>query len=135
MDSTSAIDTVVKSDKKRLSLLEEQAQLTKELEDGDHSVVQRMQEVADELRDMKADAAEPRARRILAGLGFSKEMQEKAVEVSLRQNNWQIFALQLISFFLMLLLFSALISGFFWWLANANFACSSFIFRTIITYA
>ncbi|KHJ98189.1 hypothetical protein OESDEN_01830 [Oesophagostomum dentatum] len=80
VDSTSAIDTVVKSDKKRLALLEEQAQLTKQLEDGDHSVVQRMQEVADELRDMKADAAEPRARRILAGLGFSKEMQEKAVE-------------------------------------------------------
>lgn len=81
MDSTSAIDTVVKSDKKRLALLEEQDQLTKQLEDGDNNVVQRMQEVADELRDMKADSAEPRARRILAGLGFSKEMQEKAVEV------------------------------------------------------
>ncbi|EPB68628.1 ABC transporter, ATP-binding protein [Ancylostoma ceylanicum] len=80
VDSTSAIDTVVKSDKKRLALLEEQDQLTKQLEDGDNNVVQRMQEVADELRNMNADSAEPRARRILAGLGFSKEMQEKAVE-------------------------------------------------------
>ncbi|KAK6753471.1 hypothetical protein RB195_012828 [Necator americanus] len=80
VDSTSAIDTVVKSDKKRLALLEEQEKLVKQLEDGDNNVVERMKEVADELRDMKADAAEPRARRILAGLGFSKEMQEKAVE-------------------------------------------------------
>ncbi|ETN82309.1 ABC transporter, ATP-binding protein [Necator americanus] len=80
VDSTSAIDTVVKSDKKRLALLEEQEELVKQLEDGDNNVVERMKEVADELRDMKADAAEPRARRILAGLGFSKEMQEKAVE-------------------------------------------------------
>ncbi|WKY13207.1 hypothetical protein Q1695_004203 [Nippostrongylus brasiliensis] len=80
VDSTSAIDTVVKSDKKRLELLEEQQKLTSQLEDGDSTVVQRMQEVATELRDIGADAAEPRARRILAGLGFSKEMQEKAVE-------------------------------------------------------
>ncbi len=29
---------------------------------------------------MNADAAEPKARRILAGLGFSREMQEKPVE-------------------------------------------------------
>ncbi|VDL87699.1 unnamed protein product [Nippostrongylus brasiliensis] len=83
VDSTSAIDTVVKSDKKRLELLEEQQKLTSQLEDGDSTVVQRMQEVATELRDIGADAAEPRARRILAGLGFSKEMQEKAVEVCL----------------------------------------------------
>lgn len=72
----------MKSDKKRLELLEEQSRLTAELENGDSTVVERMQEVARELRDIGADAAEPRARRILAGLGFSKEMQEKGVEVS-----------------------------------------------------
>ncbi|KAK6023589.1 ABC transporter, ATP-binding protein [Ostertagia ostertagi] len=43
-------------------------------------VEKRLQEIARELRDIGADAAEPRARRILAGLGFSKEMQDKAVE-------------------------------------------------------
>ncbi|VDM59151.1 unnamed protein product [Angiostrongylus costaricensis] len=80
VDDTSAIDTVVKSDKKRLDLLAEQERLTKELEEGNSGVVERLQETARELRDIGSDAAEPRARRILAGLGFSKEMQEKAVK-------------------------------------------------------
>ncbi|CAI5451952.1 unnamed protein product [Caenorhabditis angaria] len=77
VDSTSAIDTVVKSDKKRLALIDEEAKLTAQLEEGDTGVTERLKEVGDELRDIGADAAEPKARRILAGLGFSKEMQEK----------------------------------------------------------
>ncbi|CAD6198037.1 unnamed protein product [Caenorhabditis auriculariae] len=80
VDSTSAIDTVVKSDKNRMRLLDEEAALTKQLEEGDTTVTERLKEVNDELRDIGADAAEPKARRILAGLGFSKEMQEKPVE-------------------------------------------------------
>ncbi|GMT02803.1 hypothetical protein PENTCL1PPCAC_24977 [Pristionchus entomophagus] len=82
VDATSAIDTVVKSDKKRLALLEEQEGLTKQLEDGNTTteLTERIQEVAQELRDIGADAAEPKARRILAGLGFSVDMQEKAVQ-------------------------------------------------------
>ena len=32
-------------------------------------------QVYEELRTIKADAAEPKARRILSGLGFSKAMQ------------------------------------------------------------
>ena len=36
-----------------------------------------MNEVYDELRAIGADQAEPKARRLLAGLGFSKEMQER----------------------------------------------------------
>jgi ATP-binding cassette, subfamily F, member 1 len=36
--------------------------------------------VSNELKNIGAESAEPRARRILAGLGFSKEMQEKAVQ-------------------------------------------------------
>ncbi|GMT12679.1 hypothetical protein PFISCL1PPCAC_3976 [Pristionchus fissidentatus] len=82
VDATSAIDTVVKSDKRRLALLEEQDALTKRLEDGDASVevTEKIKEVSDELRDIGADAAEPKARRILAGLGFSEAMQEKAVQ-------------------------------------------------------
>jgi len=45
VDSTSAIDTVVKSDKKRLALLEEEAELTKKLEAGNASVSERLKEV------------------------------------------------------------------------------------------
>lgn len=80
VDSTSAIDTVVKSDKHRLELLNEEKELTSKLEAGDLSASERLQEVADELRNIGADAAEPKARRILAGLGFTKAMQEKPVE-------------------------------------------------------
>ncbi|CAI4222342.1 unnamed protein product [Auanema sp. JU1783] len=80
VDSTSAIDTVVKSDKVRLALLDEEAALTAKLEEGDTSITGRLQEVSQELRDIGADAAEPKARRILAGLGFNKVMQEKAVQ-------------------------------------------------------
>ena len=36
-----------------------------------------MNEIYEELNAMKADAAESKARRILAGLGFDKEMQER----------------------------------------------------------
>uniref|UniRef100_A0A915Q5E3 ABC transporter domain-containing protein n=1 Tax=Setaria digitata TaxID=48799 RepID=A0A915Q5E3_9BILA len=80
VDSTPAIDAVVRSDKHRLSLVEEEMQLTKKLEEGDISVGERLKEVTDELKNINADAAEPKARRILAGLGFTKAMQEKAVE-------------------------------------------------------
>uniref|UniRef100_A0A915B9J7 ABC transporter domain-containing protein n=1 Tax=Parascaris univalens TaxID=6257 RepID=A0A915B9J7_PARUN len=80
VDKTSAIDTVVKSDKRRLELIKEEAELTKKLESGDMNAGERLKEVTEELRDIGADAAEPKARRILAGLGFSKAMQEKPVE-------------------------------------------------------
>lgn len=46
VDRTSAIDTVVKSDKKRLQLLEEEAELTKKLEGGDVSASERLKEVS-----------------------------------------------------------------------------------------
>ncbi|CAL2044534.1 unnamed protein product [Caenorhabditis brenneri] len=77
VDSTSAIDTVVKSDKKRIALLEKEAELMKKIEEGVAEAAEEMKEVSEELRDIGADSAEPRARRILAGLGFTKEMQEK----------------------------------------------------------
>ncbi|KAK0406133.1 hypothetical protein QR680_018387 [Steinernema hermaphroditum] len=79
VDSTSAVETVLRSDKRRTALLKEEAELTKQLEE-DVSVADKLKEVHEELRDIKADAAEPKARRILAGLGFSKEMQEKACD-------------------------------------------------------
>lgn len=41
-------------------------------------MTERLNEVYDELRAIGADQAEPKARRLLAGLGFSREMQERA---------------------------------------------------------
>ncbi|ELU00846.1 hypothetical protein CAPTEDRAFT_171496 [Capitella teleta] len=74
-DDTKAIDAVVNADKKRLALMQECKQLEK-AEQNDETI-ERMKHVYDELRNINADAAEPRARRILAGLGFTKEMQER----------------------------------------------------------
>lgn len=79
-DKTSAIETVLRSDKVRMELIEREAELTRQLEAGDIGASEKLQEVSNELKNIGADSAEPRARRILAGLGFSKEMQEKAVE-------------------------------------------------------
>lgn len=79
MDDTSAVDAVIKSDVKRLELLKEEVDLTAKLENGETEVSERLQEVVDDLRNIGAYSAEARARRILAGLGFNKEMQQKAV--------------------------------------------------------
>jgi ATP-binding cassette subfamily F protein 1 len=75
-DDTKAIDAVVNADKKRLALLEECKTLER-LAEKDDGAMDRLKHVYDELRSINADAAEPRARRILAGLGFTKEMQER----------------------------------------------------------
>uniref|UniRef100_A0A8D8WX18 ATP-binding cassette sub-family F member 1 n=1 Tax=Cacopsylla melanoneura TaxID=428564 RepID=A0A8D8WX18_9HEMI len=70
----SAVNIVLSADKNRVKLLKECSKLEKD-ETGDNQM--RLTEVYDELKSIEADAAEPRARRILAGLGFTKEMQEK----------------------------------------------------------
>ncbi|KAL1226836.1 ATP-binding cassette sub-family F member [Trichinella spiralis] len=77
VDEKSAIDVVILADVKRKKLLDEERQLMEKVSDGDLSVNERLQEVCDELRAIGADAAEPRARRILAGLGFNAEMQSR----------------------------------------------------------
>ena len=79
-DDTSAVDTVLKADVKRIELLEESAKLEKETEKGNLKVQERLIEVYSELKAIGADSAEARARRILAGLGFSKTMQNRATK-------------------------------------------------------
>lgn len=97
-DRTSAIETVLRSDKVRTKLLEKEAELTVLLESGDISASEKLKDVTDELKNIGADSAESKARRILgaysfltfacslhnitfiAGLGFTKAMQEKSVE-------------------------------------------------------
>jgi len=76
-DDRSALETVLAADVKRTELLAELKELEKEQEKG-KKVTDRLNEVYDELRAIGADQAEPKARRLLAGLGFSKEMQNRA---------------------------------------------------------
>jgi len=76
-DEKTALETVLISDVKRTSLLNECKSLEAEQEKG-KDVTEQLNEVYDELRAIGADQAEPKARRLLAGLGFSREMQERA---------------------------------------------------------
>uniref|UniRef100_A0A8C8RLX4 ATP-binding cassette sub-family F member 1 n=1 Tax=Pelusios castaneus TaxID=367368 RepID=A0A8C8RLX4_9SAUR len=76
-DETPAVQAVLKADTKRLKLLEEEKRLQALLEKGDDSVTEQLEKVYEELRAMGAAAAEAKARRILAGLGFNPEMQNR----------------------------------------------------------
>ena len=67
------------SDKKRSDLLEQQQQLESKLETSNEPGLQdKLRHVYDELKAINADAAEPKARRILAGLGFTGKMMKRA---------------------------------------------------------
>ena len=76
-DDTTAKDAVLKADVKRTELLEEEKRLVQEAESGNNKNSERLQQVYDELRAIGADAAEPKARRILAGLGFTIGMMDR----------------------------------------------------------
>ncbi|XP_078606308.1 ATP-binding cassette sub-family F member 1-like isoform X5 [Branchiostoma floridae x Branchiostoma japonicum] len=76
-DDTSAVDAVLKSDTKRLELLELEKTLLAQNEAG-KEVSEQLKKLYDDMKAIGADSAEARARRILAGLGFTKEMQGRA---------------------------------------------------------
>ncbi|TMS17995.1 ATP-binding cassette sub-family F member 1 [Larimichthys crocea] len=76
-DDTPAVQAVLKADTRRLKLLEEERQLQARLEKGEDSVAERLDKVYEELRAIGAAAAEAKARRILAGLSFTPEMQNR----------------------------------------------------------
>merc|ERR1719357_298945 len=76
-DERSALTTVLEADEVRTELLKEAKTLEAEQEKG-KDVAAKLGEVYEELRAIGADQAEPKARRLLAGLGFSKEMQDRA---------------------------------------------------------
>jgi ATP-binding cassette subfamily F protein 1 len=77
-DETRAVDAVLKADAERWALLEEEKHLLAELETKqDTALDDRLNEVYEQLSTMNASAAEARARRILFGLGFDSQMQEK----------------------------------------------------------
>merc|ERR1719357_946597 len=76
-DERSALTTVLEADEVRTELLEEQDKLEKEQEKG-KNVTERLSEVYEERQAIGADQAEPKARRLLAGLGFDRGMQDRA---------------------------------------------------------
>nr|XP_004561005.1 ATP-binding cassette sub-family F member 1 isoform X2 [Maylandia zebra] len=76
-DDTPAVQAVLKADTRRLKLLEEEKRLQARLEKGEDSVAERLDKVYEELRAIGAAAAEAKARRILAGLSFTPEMQNR----------------------------------------------------------
>lgn len=79
-DEMSAVDTVLKADVKRTALLKQCKELEEQVEAGKIELQDQLQEVYNELKAIGADSAEPRARRILAGLGFSRAMQNRATK-------------------------------------------------------
>ncbi|XP_074038690.1 ATP-binding cassette sub-family F member 1 [Leptinotarsa decemlineata] len=79
-DDNSAVNTVLAADVKRTELLAECKKLEEAAAGGDLEVQEKLNEVYAELKAIGADSAEPRARRILAGLGFDKEMQDRATK-------------------------------------------------------
>lgn len=74
-DDLTAVESVLKADVKRTELLEECKKLEEAAQSGNLQVQDKLNDVYTELKAIGADSAEPRARRILAGLGFSKQMQ------------------------------------------------------------
>jgi len=72
----SALETVLMADVKRTELLKEETDLLKAQNKG-QDVTERLNEVYEELRAIGSDQAEPKARRLLSGLGFTREMQER----------------------------------------------------------
>ena len=70
-DDEIAVKSVLNADKKRLELLEEEKTLLA-VKNPTKDQLKRLNQVYDEMNAMKTDAAESKARRILAGLGFTR---------------------------------------------------------------
>ena len=81
----SAIDAVLAADKKRTRLLETEANLLKQLDEMQDDVdptrvIEDLKQVTSDLEQHGAANAESKARKILSGLGFTTEMQERATK-------------------------------------------------------
>ncbi|XP_055857350.1 ATP-binding cassette sub-family F member 1 [Episyrphus balteatus] len=79
-DDKTAINTILEADVQRKKLLAKCKELEEKIEAGDMSVQEDLNDVYAELKATGAYSAEARARRILAGLGFSEEMQNRATK-------------------------------------------------------
>ncbi|KAH8289808.1 hypothetical protein KR054_011209 [Drosophila jambulina] len=72
-----AIETILEADVRRTNMLKKADDLEKQFAAGDLTVQEELNDTFAELKAIGAYSAEARARRILAGLGFSKEMQDR----------------------------------------------------------
>lgn len=82
-DNTPAVDAVLKADKRRWDLLQEETSLMKKVDEGDETpeTFERLEAVLEELNQIGAASGEAKARRILYGLGFTMEMQTKPTKM------------------------------------------------------
>lgn len=78
-DDTIALDSVLECDTKLTELTREEKRLS-ELKNPSEDESKRLKAVYEELSGMEAEKAPARASMILAGLGFSPEMQRKATK-------------------------------------------------------
>ncbi|XP_054722316.1 ATP-binding cassette sub-family F member 1-like [Uloborus diversus] len=76
-DETPAVEVVLRSDTRRCQLMDEMRELEAEMAKGNIKKQDRLNQVYEEWRIIGADSAEARARRILSGLGFTREMQDR----------------------------------------------------------
>lgn len=77
-DEMSVIDTILSTDRERLSLLKEEAELVDQ--EGDEGG-DRLTEIYERLEEIQADKAEAKARTLLHGLGFTPEMQDRPTKL------------------------------------------------------
>lgn len=71
-DERTVLETILATDRERLALLEEEAKLLESEEESD-----RLTEIYKKLDEIDADSAEPKARILLSGLGFTQKMQDQ----------------------------------------------------------
>jgi ATP-binding cassette, subfamily F, member 1 len=81
-DDTPAVDAVLKADKIRWALVQEEKEIMTALEKGgaNDALDSRLGEVHEQLSIIGAASAESKARRILFGLGFDQEMQVRSTK-------------------------------------------------------
>ncbi|MGK3756118.1 MAG: ATP-binding cassette subfamily F protein 1 [Bacillariaceae sp.] len=82
-DNTPAVEAVLRADKTRWNLIEEEKDLMAKVDGGDESeeTIDRLGVVVEELTNMGADSMEAKAHGILSGLGFTTEMQTKPTKM------------------------------------------------------
>jgi len=79
-DDTSAINSVINADAERLRLLKLEKELLQKQDQGDLTSHEELKKVYEDMEAHGVASAEARARRILAGLGFTSAMQARATK-------------------------------------------------------
>ena len=83
-NSLTAVQAVMQADVKNIALLKKESELSRRLEETtnqeeEENLLFELNKVSEALNANNIDSLEPKARRILAGLGFTSDMQNKQV--------------------------------------------------------